>query len=130
MLVIRDIQKQKLGSIRQERFLARAIDHLRTHFPSPLAQIPAPQFEQLLRPVLARAASHGLTTERDVCRYLNLAACYGWNFDRDPALSWMRQYLDDSDVSTPGERLDLLVQECLRRNQVEEHNRLQRQAGL
>ena len=81
--------------------------------------------------LIDRAASYGLTSQQQACRFINLAAAYGWDFDSNPDLLWMRKILTDTSPGRPGERLDRLVQTCLHRQSIEEHNRvLRQQSGL
>lgn len=53
-----------------------------------------------------RAKSYGLRSERDVCRFLNLSAVLGADFDRLPDFKWIADELSSRDVSSPSARLD------------------------
>jgi hypothetical protein len=131
VLTIRPTQVVALASTVRDRFVRQMCSHLQTHFPGPVAcQTPA-ELEHTIRRCLAAAEGYGLVSERDACRYLNLAAHYGWNFDRDPDLVWMRQRLRDATSGPPSERLESLVAECVRRQAVARANAAMRwRAGV
>lgn len=52
-----------------------------------------------------RAASHDLSDNDDLARYLNLALCLGSHFDTDAQLPWAQRGLADETEPDPGRRL-------------------------
>ena len=122
MLIIRDTQKYLLGQQSLATFIEAMCLHLRTYFPASTALLTQAALSDKVRACSNRAGHYQLNSQRDVCRYLNLAAEYGWEFDRDPNLSWMLPYLNDKSVTDPSKRLELLVKQCLHRQAIAEQN--------
>lgn len=96
---------------------------MRLTFPEATASLDDGRLEELVAQAQARAESYGLTSDADRARFLNLAAVFGWDFDQDPERGWMQAMLTDPAVSSPSERLRLLAAACVRRLEIEEHNR-------
>jgi hypothetical protein len=122
MLIIRNSQLTAFGEERRTAFVRSMCGHLRTYFPS-MASLDDGALFAGIDYAARRAAVHGLSRRRDVCSYLNIAACHGWQFDTDPQCEWMMKYLTDRDVSCPSARLDLLLGKCLQRDEISTHNR-------
>jgi len=131
MLTIRDAQLTILRAPQRERFIDAMCQHLRHHFQEELAALDDNRLKLKVSQSLKRAATYGVTSQQDSYRYLNLAATYGWEFDQDPDLSWMQRYLTDPHITHASERLNLLVDQCIYRIDVEAHNRqLQEEFGM
>ncbi|PUA26717.1 MAG: hypothetical protein B0W54_23565 [Cellvibrio sp. 79] len=131
MLKISNAQMQAFSQQAQEHFVSAMVNHLRTYFPAVAWLFTAEELRSQINTCIERAAYYQLTTQQQVCRFLNIAATYGWEFDRDPDLLWMQKILTDKTLMQPGERLDHLVQTCLHRQGIEEHNlNLRKQLGL
>lgn len=122
MLVIRDEQLARLAEEGRRRFIAAMVAHLRRHFHGELWAVGDEELAARAAQACDRAAAYGIRSERDVCRFLNLAAKFGWDFDRSPETSWMRAMLTDTSITSPGLRLDCLVDECLHRSEAAESN--------
>lgn len=90
MLVIRQSQMHALGKARRELFVRRACDHLRASFPE-CAAMPADELQAFVDHGMARAAAYGIEVERDVCKFLNLMAVFGRDFDVE--LPWAKETL-------------------------------------
>ena len=75
-----------------------------------------------VRAAQAKAADYGLTTERDLYRFVNLCASVGLDFDLRPDTSWMRQALVDPLITSPSERLRVLTSTWLHRAAIEAEN--------
>jgi hypothetical protein len=115
MIVIRQAQIEALGAVRRQQFVDAMCARLRLHFHDRLAATGAGALRQQVQAALHRAQYYGLASERDLCRFLNLAAYYGWDFDGRPEHGWMRQYLVDAAAGSPSQRLHRLVRACLAR---------------
>jgi hypothetical protein len=48
----------------------------------------------MIRHGIQKAAGYGITTERDVCQYIDLMMVFGRNFDADPDLPWASSVLN------------------------------------
>ncbi|MFK7753446.1 MAG: hypothetical protein AB8B51_12940 [Sedimentitalea sp.] len=118
MLSFSQIQKTAFGALSRDIF----IDNLCVQF----AAIFSTQSDAALRveivQCIERAAPFGFHTRQDVARFVNLSGRFGWGFERNPKLRWMRAMLLDKSVSRPSDRLTLLIEECLHREEVEAHN--------
>ncbi len=57
-----------------------------------------------------RAHNYGITSECDVCKYLDLMFGLGPDFDRDPKLPWAKEILSRSGTSEPAPRLAMLYE--------------------
>ncbi|OLS59168.1 hypothetical protein [Pseudomonas putida] len=128
MLLIRDTQLQALAQMPRARFIENMLSHLYTHFPAQAWLLTRDELRDQISELVDRAASYQLTSRQQVCRFINLAATYGWAFDSDPERSWMRDILTDTVLALPGERLDRLMKSCLHRQRVEQRNLAQRRA--
>lgn len=131
MLKISQAQMAALSQQASEQFIADMMNHLRQYFPAMAWLLTADELRAQVIMCIERAVHYQLTSQQQVCRYLNVAGYYGWDFDRNPDLVWMRKILNDTSLIQPGERLDHLVQTCLHRQGIEQHNlALRTQLGL
>ena len=94
VLTIRNEQLKALGRNRRSSFIERAADHLERFFP----HLPESGDRKLLadrvRRGIEEAASYGLTSERDLIRWLNVGAALGEDFAGDPKYPWARRILE------------------------------------
>ena len=115
MLTVRKEQVRALGRAMMQEFEKDMLRHLQQFFPDESSAMGNRALRELIRHAIARAKDYGLTSERDLCKYLNLAMVYGGDFDTDPELEWMRGFLADPDVPDPSERMSRLYAESLHR---------------
>lgn len=115
MITIRAAQLAQFSVERKRALVLRLCVHLHAHFAPQMAAIGAAALHGLVGDAVARAASYDLHSERDCCRFVNLAAVYGWDFDQRSDTAWMQSYLLDTSVSVASQRLQRLADECLRR---------------
>lgn len=123
MLTIRKEQMQALRRVTIQEFEKDMLQHLMQFFPDESAAMGDKALRAHIRHAIARAKEYGVTSERDLCKYLNLTMVYGRNFDTDRELEWMRDFLTDADVPDPSERMSRLYAEALYRLELEEENR-------
>jgi hypothetical protein len=123
MLAIRDEQLEAFARVREEAFEARMQSHLRRYFPAACAAMPDVFFPLFVRAGIAAAREWSLTSERHVCKFLNLAIVFGVRFFEQPHLAWMRAALLDPALPDPGDRLDHLYQQTIHRLRREERER-------
>lgn len=83
MLVLRDSQLALLGDGRRERALVAIAAHVERFFPGQCRALGAAGVREAVEHGVARAASHGLVTEREACKYVDLTFVFGRDFDRD-----------------------------------------------
>lgn len=127
MRTIRTAQMQALGQRPRDLFIVAMCTHLRTYFPAQAWLLTGAELKDRISACLSRAERYQLRSQRDACRYLSLAAQYGWQFDSDRDLSWMREHLTDCRISSPSDRLDRLVKQCIHRQAVRAANQQLRQ---
>jgi len=123
MLTIRKEQMQALNRVTMEEFEVDMVRHLMHFFPNECAAMGDKTIRAHVRDAISRAREYDVTCERDLCEYLNLAMIYGWDFDADPELEWMRDFLIDPEVADPGERMRRLHAEALYRLELAEEKR-------
>jgi hypothetical protein len=119
MLIIREAQYAALSKHRSTDFGQRMASHLRLYFPDDVAALDDTELRAAIDGAIQRARGHGLISARDLCRFLNLCAIFGWNFDDDNGL---RQVLRDVAIKDPGVRLQRAYSRCLRRLEVAKLN--------
>ena len=103
-------------------------DHLLSHFSEVMAPYNDEQLQRFIEIALGKAANFGLRSKQHTCQFLNLCALYGWKFLEQKKNRWMlKKYLENPNISDPGNRIGLLVDQCLWRLEVEEQNRRLRQ---
>ncbi len=128
MLVIRRAQEETLGRPNLLTFIREMQNHLRSHFPEAMSPYADEQLQSLIEVALGKAAHFGIRSKRHACQFLNLCALYGWKFLDQGKNRWMlEKYLENPNISDPGNRIELLVDQCLWRLEVEEQNRRLRQ---
>ena len=57
---------------------------------------------------IKKAARFSITSERDVCEFLDVTLLFGGNFDDNPRHVWFRHALSSPFLSEPSERVTLL----------------------
>jgi hypothetical protein len=118
MIVFTRAQMALFAAEQRARFVARMCAYLRDQFQDELWALTSQELQRRVEAALARADELGLHTERDCCRYLNLAVLYGWDFERREATAFMGAMLRDPAVGSPGRRLQRLVEECMHREAI------------
>ncbi|MGY2440936.1 hypothetical protein [Pseudomonas sp. SDO52101_S400] len=123
MMIIRNAQLACFADDRRHRFVVKMCGLLRECHASERVTVDDEVLCQHVEATLDRASAYGLNSERDCLRFLNLAVVCGWDFDLQPEHGWMRDLLADTAVSTPGDRLERLLEEYCHRCDIEENNR-------
>lgn len=98
----------------REGFENRMVTHLVRFFPERCLGEGENWIRQLINQGIAHAARHGIVTESDVCKYIDLMLVLGRNFDEEPDLKWAQDILWSKDLPTPGARINALYDEALR----------------
>jgi hypothetical protein len=102
MLTIRREQLEALRKVDVKRFEREMMQHLRSRFRPQVSTLSDDELENLIQNAVVRAASHDVTLEGDVRRFLECVAIYGIDFDVNPQHAWAGKILchDDSDGTT------------------------------
>jgi hypothetical protein len=111
VLVVRRAQLDALGEPRRLEFVERTARHLARFFPERCAALGEEEVKAAVQHGIRRAAAHGFTTERDVCKYIDLMFLFGWDFDRGER--WAAETLAQS--APAAERLEALFDRAMRR---------------
>jgi len=119
MIQLRVHQMQAIETQKFEQFVERMCIHLRREFPAEFEDTCETDLRETVRIAIARARHYRLSSARDLCRYLNLCAVFGWEFDANPSL---RSMLRDRRIASPSARLQRVFAACVRRLEVEEYN--------
>jgi hypothetical protein len=82
MLTIRAAQFAVFSQVEMGKFEDWTLAHLRKFFPDQCAALGEPELREWIRYGIWRAAHHGVTAKRDVCKYLDLMIVFGRDFDK------------------------------------------------
>jgi hypothetical protein len=99
MLRIRPEQIEVFERDARARFVERAARHLATVHPTVGEGLDEAGRRAFAEAALAKAAAHGMTTERDAIVVLDVMALLGRDFDQDPALAEVHAPLTDEGVA-------------------------------
>ncbi len=113
MLQLRNHQLDALDEAGLSRFERRMEIHLDRHFSAVVRPMSSQALASTIRHGVARARHHGIGTERQVCKYINLMFVFGRDFDLDPRLPWAAQILGGAWVHRGASPLDLLYRVAL-----------------
>jgi hypothetical protein len=93
MLTIRPEQLAVLGQPQLKRFEDWMLAHLKKSFPKESESAGESEIRQMIQHGIKQAATYGITSERDVCKYVELMMVFGRDFDTDEKLPWAGQIL-------------------------------------
>jgi hypothetical protein len=96
MLVIRREQMAVFSDARRQQFEGWMRDHAERFFPRECRKLGEALLGQTIRAGIERARAHGITSRRDVCRYIDLMLVLGREFDTDQGLPWAGRILGGS----------------------------------
>jgi ribosomal protein S13 len=123
VFTVRAFQVRHLSLGREQEFAERMIRHLEAHYPDRVGVLRPDALRTHVEHAIGTARGLGLSTERAICRHLNLCMTCGWGYLDEPENAWMRdRYLGDAALGAPDERMRLLVDEVLRRMEIEAQN--------
>jgi hypothetical protein len=94
---IREEQVRALAQAQLNRFGARMLVHIQEFFPSAFASLGEEKSLLLVRHGVERGKHYGITSERDVCKLIDLMLTLGTDMDRK--FPWIAATL--SDTATP-----------------------------
>lgn len=111
MLTISSLQLGVFEQAQAQGFEARMAAHLREFFPGECEGLGAEGVRELVRHGVRRAASYGIRAERDVCKYVDLMAALGRDFDRE--VQWAAAILNVHRLKSPDYKVGRLCEEAL-----------------
>jgi len=108
MLTIRKEQLAVFGPLGIRAFEDRVIAHLKKVFPDQSQILGEVKLRESIQYGTQRAAAHGIISERDVCKYIDLTILYGRDFDKDPNLPWVQSILQNQAMRNPSSKIESL----------------------
>ncbi|MGH9689274.1 MAG: hypothetical protein ACRD5K_19575 [Candidatus Acidiferrales bacterium] len=114
MFTIRKEQIEVFRAPALKAYEDRMIAHLCRCFPTKCQAQSEADLREMIRHGVRTAAKYGFTTERHVCKYIDLMMVYGQEFADDPELPWARAILHDKTQAAPGIIMDRLYNEAKR----------------
>jgi len=108
MLTLRKEQLAVFGPLGKKAFEDRMIAHLKKVFPEQSETLGEPQLRETIQYGTQRAAAYRITSERDVCKYIDLMVLYGRDFDKDPDLPWAQSILHNQAIRNPSSKIERL----------------------
>ena len=115
MLLIRPKQLDILSAAQRTSFDTRMLVHLKKFFREQYDGLGEEGVVEAVHYGIARAATYGITTERDVCKYVDLMFALGRDFDTDARFDWPQPILTDPRTPDPSVRIALLYDAALAR---------------
>jgi hypothetical protein len=91
-------------------FESRMIVHLRKCFPGKCGGQSEDRLLDFIQQGKKRAAGYGITTERDICKFIDVRTVHGPDFDQTP---WASKILNDGLYKTSTARVERLFDEAL-----------------
>jgi hypothetical protein len=82
--------------------------HLQKFFPGQCYAAGEERVREIISHGIDRAATYGLTSKRDVCKYIDLMVVFGRDFDTDSRLRWAAEILRQR--RNPGIKMRLLLE--------------------
>ena len=111
-MVIRQTQMAALTQSRQKDFEHSMAGHLQRCFPNEYKALGEKGTRSEIRYGIGQAATHGISLERNVCKYIDLMFVFGRDFDRDPGLPWAPRILADGALNNETLRTERLFEEA------------------
>ncbi len=127
MLIIRKEQLNKLNPLRSPFFLEELANHVKKYFPRQTSDMPEKELINLVTSMADRALNYELSSKNSLCLFCNLSMMYGMDFDTKTNHAWMKDYLQDTDVTDKNQRMSRLYKEVIRREELAEKNKKIRQ---
>jgi hypothetical protein len=91
---IRPAQMQAFSQAEVRKFERWMCAHLRKHFAPQCQALSDAHLRELIGYGIERAARHQITTERDVCKFIDLMLVFGRDFDTDAGVAWAAPILE------------------------------------
>ena len=93
MLVIRREQLSLFSQAELRKFEDWMVSHLGKFFPRQSRTMGESKLRETIQYGIKRAASYGIVSKRDVCKYVDVMIVLGRDFDRDPQYLWAARIL-------------------------------------
>jgi hypothetical protein len=112
MLIIRKEQLEAFEQVALRNFENEMFAYLEKNFPKNCEIHGETKTREIIRYGIEEAEVHGLTSERDVCMYINLMLMLGHCFYKDPQLPWASAIFNDENLS-PSIKIDRIYDKAM-----------------
>jgi hypothetical protein len=109
-LTMRETQLSAFSRIEVQKFKEWMLAHLKKFFPTEYQSAGETQLREIIQYGIKRAASYGITSRRDVCKYIDLMVVFGRNFDTETRFRWAGEILGKD--GNPDAKMRSLFQEA------------------
>lgn len=92
-LIIRQAQMDVFSQVEVQKFEDWLVAHLKQFFPTQSQALSETPLREMIRHGIRRAANHGIKTERDVCKFIDLMIVFGRDFDTNGRYPWAHEIL-------------------------------------
>lgn len=113
-MVVRQDQIAVFSNHSNRKFEDSMVRHLNENFPSWSASAGECAVRETVRRGIRQSSTYGITSQRDVCRYVDLMVVFGNDFDHDPQLPWASRILNDAFYRDPTTKTEALHDEAMR----------------
>jgi len=93
LLTLRPEQMTAFSRAEEEKFEAWMLTHLMQFFPKQCTTLGEAQVRELIQYGIQRARACEITSERDVCKFIDLMIVFGRDFDTDERSAWAGEIL-------------------------------------
>ncbi len=114
-MLVRAEQVNALSEVRRRSFEERVAAHLHRCFGRWCADVGEETVNQTIRDGVSHASAHGIESERDVCKYIDLMVVLGRDFDLGTSHPWVIPILHDPETADPSARIDSLYESARKR---------------
>lgn len=95
-----------------QSFEDKMVEHVKEFFPAHYHTIGPKNIRETIQYGYTQAKRYGLTTQRNVCLYINTMMVLGSNFNTDPMYPWAKETLQDKKIADPMKRVDQLCKKA------------------
>ena len=92
-LTIRPSQLAEFSRVEVQKFKSWMLVHLNKFFPRECQSEGETQLRETIQYGIKRAASYGITSKQDVCKFIDLMVLFGRNFDTETRSRWAGEIL-------------------------------------
>jgi hypothetical protein len=110
MLTIRHEQVQKFSEVSSKQFEDHMLAHLHKFFPAKIKAMNEAKIREMIHYGLKRAEGYKFINKSELCKFIDLMAVFGRDFDLSPQHAWAAQILNDKNVKGPVRRMRLLFE--------------------
>jgi hypothetical protein len=110
MLTIRKEQVAVLAAEEMKKFEDRLLVHVKKCFSEQFEAEGEAKIRKTVQYGVQRAAAHRFSSERDICKYIDLMLAFGSDFDRS---SWASSALDNPEKMGPKRRVKQLFKAAM-----------------